>query len=339
MPKKYIKYALAFAAITWIIAFASVFLFTSEAFAPRFVFTKTGEIGDTIGGITAPIIGVIGAALTFLAFFIQYKANEKHNLQFDLQSKAATKDKYDSKIIYLIQQNRDIANSMSIGEKDRVTGSKCFNRMFAEFRAAYEICNSIFSESLKKQEILNISYAIFYNGIGTMSDEINKSLLGESEELVLAGQVFASFKDNYNDPGMLSALTLSYGINFDESIISNLEYVPFDGHTTRLGQYFRNLFHILSYTKSIDEGLMSFEEKKELIKSLRSQLSSYEQILIYFNSLSFYGLPLRENGFINDFKLIKNIPIPLVEFFGDIHEYYPDIDFEWDEIIKRAKST
>jgi len=35
------------------------------------------EIGDAIGGITNPIIGLIGVLLTFLAFYIQYKANER----------------------------------------------------------------------------------------------------------------------------------------------------------------------------------------------------------------------------------------------------------------------
>ncbi|VTP95811.1 hypothetical protein [Sphingobacterium daejeonense] len=38
-------------------------------------FTQTGNIGDTIGGITAPIIGLIGAILVFLALKAQTQAN------------------------------------------------------------------------------------------------------------------------------------------------------------------------------------------------------------------------------------------------------------------------
>lgn len=123
-------------------------------------------------------------------------------------------------------------------------------------------------------------------------------------------------------------------IEYEVTPLIDLGYKPFDGHTTRLGQYFRNLFHILDYTQNIH--ILSQEDKYELIKSLRSQLSSYEQILIYFNSLSLYGIPLRENGFINNYKLIKNIPIPLVDFAGDIHTQYGSIKFEWDEIVLRA---
>ena len=40
-------------------------------------FLNTGPIGDTIGGITAPISGLLGAYLVFLALKAQVKANEK----------------------------------------------------------------------------------------------------------------------------------------------------------------------------------------------------------------------------------------------------------------------
>lgn len=41
----------------------------------RLDFTDTGEIGDTIGGIMSPFVAMIAALLTFIAFWIQYKAN------------------------------------------------------------------------------------------------------------------------------------------------------------------------------------------------------------------------------------------------------------------------
>lgn len=42
-------------------------------------FSETGQIGDTIGGVMGPFIALIAAFLTFLAFWIQYRANEKQN--------------------------------------------------------------------------------------------------------------------------------------------------------------------------------------------------------------------------------------------------------------------
>jgi uncharacterized protein YqgC (DUF456 family) len=37
-------------------------------------FSTTGEIGDTIGGIMGQFIAIAAAGLTFIAFWVQYKA-------------------------------------------------------------------------------------------------------------------------------------------------------------------------------------------------------------------------------------------------------------------------
>lgn len=58
------------------IAFLSVFLFTRSALIKNFVLTETGQIGDTIGGITSPIFGLIGFVLVFYSFKEQFRANK-----------------------------------------------------------------------------------------------------------------------------------------------------------------------------------------------------------------------------------------------------------------------
>lgn len=50
-------------------------------------FIGTGEIGDTIGGITAPITGLIGAVLVFFALKAQIDANQLIFDQFEFQKK------------------------------------------------------------------------------------------------------------------------------------------------------------------------------------------------------------------------------------------------------------
>lgn len=42
----------------------------------RLDFRDTGPIGDTIGGIMGPFIAMIASGLTFIAFWVQYKANQ-----------------------------------------------------------------------------------------------------------------------------------------------------------------------------------------------------------------------------------------------------------------------
>lgn len=51
-------------------------IFTFPSINNFFNFSNTGQIGDTIGGITAPFINGLAAVLVFLAFKEQIKANE-----------------------------------------------------------------------------------------------------------------------------------------------------------------------------------------------------------------------------------------------------------------------
>ena len=55
-------------------------------------FNNTGQIGDTIGGITAPITGIIGSILVYLALRAQIRANEIIQTQISEQ-KIDEKDK------------------------------------------------------------------------------------------------------------------------------------------------------------------------------------------------------------------------------------------------------
>lgn len=57
-----------------LLLFVCPFLFTRNFWL--FSFSTTGQIGDTIGGITAPITGLLGAYLVYLALMAQVKANQ-----------------------------------------------------------------------------------------------------------------------------------------------------------------------------------------------------------------------------------------------------------------------
>lgn len=59
-----------------IFSFIAPIIFVNEAISPKLDFTKTGSIGDTIGGIMNPFIALVGILLTFLAFYMQIKANQ-----------------------------------------------------------------------------------------------------------------------------------------------------------------------------------------------------------------------------------------------------------------------
>lgn len=65
----------AFLLIGIALIFLSLYLFTKPAFLSSWDFSNTGQIGDTIGGITAPIINLLGAFLVYISFQEQLRAN------------------------------------------------------------------------------------------------------------------------------------------------------------------------------------------------------------------------------------------------------------------------
>lgn len=59
-----------------IFSFFAPYYFTQSAKNSDLDFTATGAIGDTLGGILNPFIALVGILLTFLAFYMQIKANQ-----------------------------------------------------------------------------------------------------------------------------------------------------------------------------------------------------------------------------------------------------------------------
>lgn len=64
------------------------FLLTGHFLHEKFNFSEKGQIGVTIGGITAPFLNLIGAFLVFYALRAQVKANELIQDQFDKNNEA-----------------------------------------------------------------------------------------------------------------------------------------------------------------------------------------------------------------------------------------------------------
>lgn len=70
-------------------------------------FSTTGEIGDTIGGIMGPFIAIAAAGLTFIAFWVQYKANiqQRHDIAIE---------RFESNLFEMIHIQQEITNGLVI---------------------------------------------------------------------------------------------------------------------------------------------------------------------------------------------------------------------------------
>ncbi|MCH2034653.1 MAG: hypothetical protein MK202_14170 [Tenacibaculum sp.] len=70
------KWILGIAIFFIVFSFIAPALFVSNSLNTHLDFTQTGPIGDTIGGIMNPFIALVGVLFTFLAFYMQIKANQ-----------------------------------------------------------------------------------------------------------------------------------------------------------------------------------------------------------------------------------------------------------------------
>lgn len=97
---KYFRY---FIGIVVLICFLP-WVFTSNSLLD---FTKTGQIGDTIGGIIGPFVAIAAAGLTFIAFWVQYKANiqQRHDIAIE---------RFESNLFEMIHIQQEIINGLKI---------------------------------------------------------------------------------------------------------------------------------------------------------------------------------------------------------------------------------
>lgn len=299
-------------------------------------FTETGQIGDTIGGIMGPFIAIAAAILTFLAFWVQFKANEQQKNDLKIE-------RFENKFYELLNLHKSNVNEMNIA--DKLYGRKCFIHMFYELRYIYRMVDEKLNDASNdiKQEFksnehdkMSLAYRIFFFGIGLHSEkQFVHGFKTHEEELFISikkqleqiqNKVLSEFEKNPNKS------YVPYGLENNKTENENsieFYYFPFDGHANRLGHYYRHLYQTLTYITSQD--FLDDDEKYSYIKMLRAQMSNFEQLHIYYNAISWF--PTEWNVFFTEYRFIKNLPLSLADFYKT-----PELYFE-DDIEKMAKKN
>lgn len=124
---------------SWIVILLALILVLPWIFTTLFRaynFEATGQIGDTIGGITAPFINGIGAILVYYSMRTQIKANEIIQGQIDEQRESTVINQlYDS-----LKENVDnftysTLDPEKFGDKELVTvkGGEAFYKLLHDF--------------------------------------------------------------------------------------------------------------------------------------------------------------------------------------------------------------
>ncbi len=317
------------------------FLFTLRNFL-GVNFSNTGSIGGTIGGTMGPFIAIVAAGLTFIAFWVQYKSNLRQTKQFKKQDLDTRLDRFENKFYELIRLHRSNVEEFNI--EDKIKGRKYFVHMFYEFRFIFHVVRINYLSlielkytiSYTHEELTNIAWLIFFFGVGDSSDKALDDLLKNYEPLLIK-RIKEGLIINQRDSS--STKTEIDGIEFRK------KYKPFNGHMSRLGHYFRLLFQIVKFVDQSNE--IEFADKFKYLKTLRAQLSNHEQLLLFYDTCSALGYEWNKRNYIVNYRLIKNIPLPLADFGVDpLVKYKDKIEelkqrgkhfFEWQKINEETK--
>jgi uncharacterized membrane protein len=121
----------------------------------------------------------------------------------------------------------------------------------------------------------------------------------------------------------------------------------YNGHQHRLDHYFRHLFQLYKYISFHND--ISDSEKYFYGETLTAQLSTYEQGLLFVNSVSSTGMKwelnpnidfktadreaIKKSKLITRFNLLKYLPDT---YLGKLNykAYYPDVKYETDDFIQ-----
>lgn len=307
----------------------------------------TAHIGDTVGGITSPIIALFAAFLTFIAFWIQYKANIQ--LKEDIEI-----DRFESKFFEQIRLHKENINELRLKNgKDVIKGREVFSHMLKSISKikivivdlllaelilntnknitgefTIETDNTIKMKDKKKdpQSILDVeqhqyifikAYRIFFSGIneeGTIMFEKNDK---KYSKLIKDAFIDTFNKNPIDTPTNLA--TAHKNFLYFKSQYPNIV----KSKSAMLSHYYRHLFHTVKYV--VNNKTVNEEQKKDYLRIFRSQLSDDEQLLLYYNYVSGYGenWENENNSFLCNYKMIHNMPLN-----SNLSSFYPQIIFK-----------
>ncbi len=189
--------------------------------------------------------------------------------------------------------------------------------------------NSIVLSKEEEEELLKLSYNIFFFGIKSELIECDDAIINTKDLEKIKEylkQIRNKHKETFGDENKIA-------ISQKDEAKIYIKYKPFSGHENRLGHYFRHLYATVKYVVENEEKkkLFGYDKSRAYLKLLRSQLSNDEFLLLYYNFLygsygknwdskesstennQSEGLTKGEkNQFFTKYRMLHNIPLSRV---------------------------
>lgn len=239
-----------------------------------FVYCDTGEIGDTIGGITAPFVGILSAFLTYYLL--------RHQLERESQQTADyKKDCYERQLFELLNQHNRVI--------DRI-GMEKISEFYLNHQVAYTkiecLCQNLDERiSLKNSIFYCLYYGVNKNNIFKIITKIGD----ENFRLFLKLSVGKDFSEIQDTETYLNAFTQYVADNTDENKLSNKERDLLQrGYENTFSGFFEITTFILRQLKGHDEyaalAKAYYSEKELMVLLLCSKFNKDKTFVKLINS-------------------------------------------------------
>lgn len=351
---------LAFGAILF--ALVAPWLFATHSSSIAFN-SETGVIGDTFG-IMNPFVAIAAALITFAAFWVQFKANEEM-IRENRKQQAISRfyemlaiHRENIKELKWMQNIYSTKNSnfrlLKRPEEETIekNGRQIFLHHLIEFTLTYDILG-VLAPNQKAIQRVQCAYSIYY--LGTDDEIFNYGMRNAIYQALTDGNI-KSFSSTIKKifKGKIKSTESQEMNNIIQTLFQYRKFFisqpPFFGHFDDLDNYYRHLFLMVKTVASEDERYLPPDEKKNLLKILRAQLSTREQIMLFYNWFAGYGYEWEEetldgNHFFTKYRMIHNImPHLMVPFSTNDKDYNKALSkfvrfFAKCEFIKRFGSN
>lgn len=308
-------------------------LFLLLTFTILFVFNSTKlnlgpintEVWSHYAGVISGIVGTIFSLVGVLFLIINLRTQRTISLRQQVETR----------FFELLQLHRDNVNEIQSKGKN---GRAVFIDLKDEFHEIHELVQRRYTQAESAKSIfdwdkdcIQIAYLILFFGVDNSSTNYLEKVIRQTitNEVVQNNFITNCLKpliDNHKQQKEKNETGFKKG------------YFTYDGHQSRLGHYFRHIFQTVTYINRQPSTLFSYDEKYEYIKTLRAQLSSHEQAVFFYNSISLLGSPWELDKKITDnnhklitkYNFVKNLPDGFTRTINP-KTFFPDIFYEFDD--------
>ena len=257
----------------------------------------SGQFGSFIGGIVGSLFSLVAALLLYKTLITQFKTLKQQKKGLKRQKKVSQIERFETIFFNLLSTQQEIRNTIKtyIFSLTEEIDIKKYSADGREFFAYSKMELKYLWESINSTKYLGQHHSqsadSFNNDLDNIRDSVNsitlipgefervKSQLINIEKLKYTNHFYGITKETWDDAQKLDTIgriKLIYGIFFQK-------------YHYAIGHYYRHLYHIINYTNLhfLQSNKSSEDKAKKYIDFIQAQMSSYEMMLLFYNSISF----------------------------------------------------